>query len=257
MKERRYLTLLPYDVNVFQHLNDFFIARDVLEKHRVSITRLGDIICAHGFERHVGINLLPKHFDIDEGELVVREFETASVARMRPRMIADCPDVIPYVWKLGVGNHGKGFYPLEFIRPFPEHRDDATAETERIGSADGFLDGLATTLEELGLQELYGIAALESRRPFALDENSTLLETTDKENRVLTLEIAAKQRLKTLETTQTLWIFTPARQFITGSECIAHCISHCHGHCVRHDRPQTLHPQPLPHSGERDHAISD
>ena len=238
MATNTHLQLQDYDVQVFQQLSDFFVARDDLERHRSNITQLGDIICNYDMEQYLAVNLLHKHFEITNDELVVREF-VGDTAYMKPGKIEEYNTVVPYLWKLADGRKGKGFYPLEFIAITDSNwMNQSHSIIETINQKEDFLDSLAAKLEELGLVELFGIAALFSRKPFVLDEKTSLLETTDEANRVLTLKPAPKSEIKSTDTTQTLWIFTPPpdKQLSPESQCVGHCISHCHNHCVNHNR---------------------
>lgn len=107
--------LAEYDITVFHDLYDFQIARTILAQLGPAVTVLGDVGCAHGLQEHVGANLLHKHFDLQDGEHVVRHFE-GRVAMMRPKRIdSQTENVFPYLWQLAYGSHGKHFYPLEFM----------------------------------------------------------------------------------------------------------------------------------------------
>lgn len=228
------MNLLEYDPDVFRRLNDFSSARDELERRVQDVTRLGNVITEYGLESSVGINLIHKHFDLAADELVLREFE-GDAAFMRPKRARECRGHLPYLWKLDRGASGKGWYPLEFVHPLPEHHIDARAEIETIRAAVEFLDALADCLEELELADLFGIVSLASRRPFELDSETTLLETTDEVGRVLTLRPTPRDALETMDTTKTLWVFSPGRdrRLTAGTQCVSHCISHCHGHVLQ------------------------
>ncbi|HKO89879.1 MAG TPA: hypothetical protein VJU61_01930 [Polyangiaceae bacterium] len=226
--------LLPYDAAVFQGLQDFFVARDDLPKHRDNITSLGDVICNFELEKHLGLNLLHKHFEIAADEIVVREFAD-DAALIRPYKIGEPGPLVPYLWILAEGCTGKGFYPVEFVAFSDEVlRREALAVIETINGTEGFLDSLARELEELGTVELFGISGLFSRSPFVLDEDMSLLETSDESNRVLTLRPTRKTVIKTEDTTQTLWTFIPPPRGAARPEsaCMSHCVSHCHNHGI-------------------------
>jgi hypothetical protein len=239
----QHVALLQYDADIFCRLNQFHDAKELLAEHESSITRLGDVICDYNLERHVGVNLLHKHFEISGDELVLREF-IGNVAYMKPAKVGECQDVIPYLWKLGTGRFGEGYYPLEFVQYASSNdRAFACAEVEKVSQSHEFLADMASKLKELGLQDLFGIASLHSRIAFLLKEDETLLETTDETNRVLTLEPATMLRVKALDTTKTLWFFNSRCKddplsLSIGSNCVSHCISHCHGHYVLHSQSE-------------------
>ena len=240
------LKLLPYDVAVFQRLSDFFIARDSLEQHRENISAIGQVICSFEMEDNVAVNLLHKHFEIDSDELCVREFADDK-AFIKPYKIAEQLGVLPYLWTLAEGQFGRGFYPLEFVTVSDdEWRKEALFIIESMNRKEGFLESIASKLEELKLFELFGIAALFSRRPFELDDDASVLETSDESNRILTLRPERNTEIKSSETTQTLWTFNaqPKRNVSGRSICGSHCISHCN-HCLSHGQPRYTIPANL------------
>ncbi|MCY1013887.1 hypothetical protein OV079_51855 [Nannocystis pusilla] len=197
------------------------------------VTRLGNVITEYGLESSVGINLIHKHFDLAADELVLREFE-GDAAFMRPKRARECRGHLPYLWKLDRERAARAG-TAGFVHPLPEHHIDARAEIETIRAAVEFLDALADCLEELELADLFGIVSLASRRPFELDSETTLLETTDEVGRVLTLRPTPRDALETMDTTKTLWVFSPGRdrRLTAGTQCVSHCISHCHGHVLQ------------------------
>jgi hypothetical protein len=203
--------LMEYDVDVFERLPRFHVAKEFLKQHSFSRTQLGDIICAYGLESFFGINLLHKHFDVNRDEKVVREFEN-NVAYMRPYRAGQCPPSVPYLWQFTSGRHGEGFYPLEFISFDDDaERQVALLQLEVLSEAHGFWRELADKLTELDLRETFGVAALWSREDFVLKEGEALLETTDEARRILTLEPILESSLGPLDTTETLWTFTPPK----------------------------------------------
>jgi hypothetical protein len=142
---------------------------------------------------------------------------------------------------LAEGRFGRGFYPLEFVAiPDDAWRKEALCTIEDMNRKEGFLETLASKLVDLDLVELFGIAALFSRKPFELDDDTSLLETTDESNRVLTLRLEKKTEIRSSDTTQTLWTFDTRPSTSSGkSVCTSHCISHCN-HCVRHGQPRYI-----------------
>ena len=226
-----------YDADVFDRLSEFNVAREALEQHKQSIILFGDVICNHGLEKDVGISFLHKHFDISQDEILIRQF-VGNTAYMRPLKAKDHKGAVPYLWKFDRSTSGEGFYPLEFVEYEPRDQQDARVQVEMIAQSHGFLSDMADKLIELGLTDVFGIVSLYSRKPFSLKDGETLLELTDKPRRTLTLEPALQSKVRTMDTTQTLWIFTPpvkvAAQEWSGTECNNHCISHCQRHCNGH-----------------------
>jgi hypothetical protein len=226
-----------YDAGVFQRLNEFHIARDQLEVHRELLTQLGDIICLHGLHRRVGISLLHKHFEVSDNELVVREF-IHNVSYIKPWAIDALSSTLPYIWKAEINDGRAVYYPLEFC-DYPERlKADARSDLEILKESPAFLTAFANKLNQLGLIEIFGLMSLRSRAGFTLAPDETLLETTDEERRILTLRPAQVSEVEGLDTTQTLWMYTPAPSrigaVISGAECSNHCAAHCLAHCVSH-----------------------
>ena len=226
--------LRHYQAEVFQHLNPFHLAKRFIEGHQHSLIELGDVICRHNLQDHVGISLLHKHFNISDNELVVREFVN-DVAYMKPRNVDDITNLVPYLWKCEIANQQALYCPLEFCE-YPDRLQDEThQEVQLINGSKQFLIEIAEKLEELELTAFFGIAALCSREPFSLGQEQTLLETTDEEQRLLTLIRAPQAEVDQIDTTQTLWTFTPPRLEVvpvfTGVTCSSHCGSHCYAHC--------------------------
>jgi|SRR5215208_1474186 len=211
LAETKPVGLMDYDVAVFERLERFHVAKGFLEQHRSSITQLGNILCAYGFESFFGINLLHKHFDINRDEKVVRKVDN-NIAYMQPCRADQCPPSVPYLWQFSAGRLGEGFYPLEFISfDDDDERQAARAQLEVLSEAHRFWGELANKLTELGLRKTFGIAGLWAGEAFVLEEGEALLETTDEARRILTLEPVLESSLESLDTTQTLWIFTPPK----------------------------------------------
>ncbi len=198
--------LKPYSPKVFQSISDFPMARNQLENYKDAISSLGAIICKYRFEDVVGINLLHKHFDITNEEIIVRRYEGSKKAYMQPKIAKEVlSNCIPYLWAFSTEKDGsEGWYPIEFI----EWKKSYCPDLSLLDHADGFLLELGEKLTNLGLQDVFGIAGLYSRQKFTLGIKETLLETTDESTKTLTLKIVPEDVVKTSDTTQTLWLFS-------------------------------------------------
>jgi hypothetical protein len=226
-----------YSAGVFQRLNQFHIARDRLDEHQEWLAQLGDIICAHGLHQRIGISLLHKHFEISDNEFVVREF-TDNVSYMRPWDVNALGSTLPYLWKAEIDDGRARYYPLEFC-DYPDHlKAEARRDLEILKESPAFLTAFANKLDYLGLIEIFGLVNLRSRDGLILEHGETLLETTDEERRILTLKPAQASQVEAMNTTQTLWMYTPAPSrigaVIAGAQCANHCAAHCLAHCVSH-----------------------
>jgi hypothetical protein len=226
-----------YDVGVFQALNDFPIARDRLAADPESVLTLGDVICHYGLHDVVGVTLLHKHFEIADDELVVREF-VDNVSYMTACDVDRLPALRPYLWKAEVDDDGAAWFPLEFCAYPDDVRGIAEDELDLLAGSTAFLAEFAARLAALDLTEIFGLAHLRSRDGLVLADGETLLETTDEENRILTLRPAQPVEVEGLDTTQTLWIYRPAvariGAVIGGVACALHCVAHCLAHCTGH-----------------------
>jgi hypothetical protein len=204
--------LTEYDIDVFHNLYDFHIARTILRQLGPAVSAVGDLICKYKLESHVAVNLLHKHFDLRDSEQVVRWTE-GRTAYMSPRLAGECSEgcILPYLWQLADGREGRSFYPLEFATYDATDAGAARAEIRLIAKNTDFLAELADFLWKIGLEDTFGIAALASRASIVLQPGETMLETTDSANRKLTLAPIPEEELVGSETTETLWIFSPAR----------------------------------------------
>ena len=203
--------VVEFEPSVFHELFDFQIARVILDQLGPAVTALGDVICEHNLHTDVAVNLLHKHFDIRKFEVVVRKIRDGK-ASIQPYKYKDDKslDLLPYLWQYTDGPRGRLFYPLEYAEYLPAEIDAATRQIDKIASSKSFLAEFSKCLWDLGLEDIFGIAALESRRSLIIPSGHELLETTDSKNRVLTLEAVAENTLADSDTTETLWTFTPS-----------------------------------------------
>jgi hypothetical protein len=206
--------LVGYDPDVFSRLSRFHAAKEFLEHQEKNIGKLGDVICAYGLERRIGVNLLHKHFDLTADEILVRDFKNNS-ALIAPVLHGNSDvSAIPYLWQLACGQHGSGFYPLEFGRYSAEHYKAALEDFDTLSNETAFLAEISGLIRKLKISEVFGLATLYSRRLVDCKAGETLLERTDEERRLLTLKPFKESRLRSLESTQTLWVFTPLGQLV-------------------------------------------
>src|SRR5215207_11719033 len=108
-----------YQSDVFQGLDAFHLAKRSLAKQEQCITLLGDVICDHNMQKHVGVSLLHKHFSISSDEIVVKRF-VDNVAYIEPHKIDIIEDELPYIWRVKIDGNMALYYPTEFCQ-FPAH----------------------------------------------------------------------------------------------------------------------------------------
>ncbi|MEG4799182.1 glycerol-3-phosphate ABC transporter substrate-binding protein [Microcoleus sp. ARI1-B5] len=218
--------LTSYKRDVFDSLEHFFTARDLLEQAQDNMTELGAVIRRHGLQKQVGICLLHKHFDLWDNERLVEEFD-GNNAYVKPT--AEYSDAIPYMWKVEQ-NQVSGewvWFPLEFVR-VTEAVSPAVERSAAVVSNSEFLNEIAAKLSELGMTGMLGISILH-RDAIKVAEGEILVESTDDEARVLTLSSVPRQNVDRATLTQTLWQFPNAEGFEVGAMC-SHC-THC-THCT-------------------------
>ena len=218
--------LTSYKPDVFDSLEHFFTARDLLEQAQDNMTELGAIIRRHGLQKQVGICLLHKHFDLSDNERLVEEFE-GNNAYVKPT--AEYGDAIPYMWKVEQ-NQISGewvWFPLEFVR-VTEAVSAAVERSAAVVNNSEFLNEIAAKLSELGMTGMFGISILH-RDAIKVAEGEILVESTDDAARVLTLSAVSRENVDRTNLTQTLWQFPNAEGFEVGAMC-SHC-THC-THCT-------------------------
>ena len=194
-----------YRPQMFESLPEFHLARNELEVHRPSIDMVGGVIVDHGFDDVLAVNLLHKHFELDEDEILVRSFVDESRAVMRPwkRSVAE-GRTTPYLWRYAVHDGEWAWFPLEFL----EDTSGTPIDFALVQCGGPLLRRIGESLVAQNLHELFGVAALYSRHRFKVPAGSTLLETTDEVNRVLTLQCVPLGEIERADSTQTLWVFT-------------------------------------------------
>ncbi|MEG4283649.1 glycerol-3-phosphate ABC transporter substrate-binding protein [Microcoleus sp. A006_D1] len=218
--------LTSYKPDVFDCLEHFFTARDLLEQAPDNMTELGAIIRSHGLQKQVGICLLHKHFDLSNNERLVEEFD-GNNAYVKPT--AEYGDAIPYMWKVEQ-NQISGewvWFPLEFVR-VTEAVSAAVERSKAVVNNSNFLNEIAGKLSQLGMTGMFGISILH-RDAIKVAEGEILVESTDDAARVLTFSSVPRQNVDRTTLTQTLWQFPNAEGFEVGAMC-SHC-THC-THCT-------------------------
>jgi hypothetical protein len=224
--------LQQYDVGVFQHLDAFHSAKKSLAEQEQCITMLGDVICDHNLHKHVGVSLLHKHYSISDEEIVIKYFDD-NAAYIKPEHISAMNNELPYIWRVVIEEDAALYFPTEFCRFPADLQRKAEEEIELIRTAERFLVEFAQRLTELELINVFGLATLSSRDALIVDEGWTLLENTDEDQRTLVLKPVLESEVETIDSTQTLWSFTPpdaSPEVFAGIRCGVHCVSHCYDH---------------------------
>jgi hypothetical protein len=236
MDHEEHVPVRPYDPDVFDRLSLFRTAKILLVHNYDRIKLLGDVIVSHQRHHLFGISLLHKHFDLHHDEIIVRHIDA-------PRRVAHIwpasrhTDAVPYLWKALRDARGRlQFAPLEFVRRVDARESEAVDLTQ----SEPFLTAIANALAERDLLDVFGIATTSLMR-IPLAHHELLVETTDSENRKLTITPMHRSEVQVAELTETFWTFTPGPVVdiggvikCTGTHCTGHCKSHCKQHCYNH-----------------------
>lgn len=222
-----------YKPEIFQELNDFPVARQLLKQNQEKLTEVGYIFCRYLLHGQGGISLLHQHFPLDSNERLVKELD-GNRFYLRPQVEEDWDGVTPYSWKVefDLKSGEWRYYPLEFLR-HPSIGAEVKKQAEAIFSHPEFPAELAAKLSELGLTDTFGLT-IPHRDAIKLEEGEILVETTDVQTRTLTCFPTLASSIAPEELTQTLWKFTPSQGVDVVEQCVMHCNAHCHGHCRGH-----------------------
>jgi hypothetical protein len=228
--DRREQMRIAYDTDAFNRLPSFQAAREAVKYRRFDLPKLGEVICHHGLEDSLGISLLHKHFPIFETECMVKRC-TSKGASIFP---SDTDEgLVPYSWNLLVNPADEDDFlwqPLEFLSNTPENFH-AIKKARKAQKHIKCLEDLATRLQSLSLETVFGISALPGAS-IEVGQGETLLELTNEEKRSLSITCVPEIDLPA-GTDETLWVFKalPKRDDGRATQgCGAHCYSHCIGH---------------------------
>jgi hypothetical protein len=239
------MRIAEYDPAVFDGLNQFSAAKRRLHAGgEAQIGLLGDVVIRHGVYREVGVCLLHQHFPLSGDERLVKRMGD-NRATVRPQPAATMAPVAPYNWAFATSRRGPAMVPLEFIEQAPGTASAARLAATAMASIE-FLTEFDASLRDLGLADLFGLTTLH-HDGYTFRPGDILLETTDHDARVLTLEPSQAEDYPPEDVTETVWAFSPDPRAerdpqivcVTCPEppapkCGSHCYSHCVGHCVSH-----------------------
>jgi hypothetical protein len=219
--------MLAYHPEVFQSLYDFPDARRQLFVHQAKIQELGSVVRQNHMEEVVGVSLLHKHFALSPNERLVEGY-LGDKRCCRPKDVANCLGVLPYMWKV-TPNYGAEwrYHPLEFF-PSTDERLNFSDLTNRVLSNDVFLTEMASKLMELELTDMFGISILH-RTSIPLSQNEILVETTNEASRTLLFSAMVRDNIPPQTVlTKTLWRFDCD---VHREQACGHCV-HCSSHCA-------------------------
>ncbi|MCI0356448.1 MAG: hypothetical protein L0099_15645 [Acidobacteria bacterium] len=212
------VTVRPYHSYVYDVLNPFRAAKLLLKKNQHLLEKLGDVIVHHNLHERYGISLLHKHFELLRDEILLRGIDrNRRVAHIRP--VPRHLGTVPYLWRAQIGIGGQWhFFPLEFL----EAPSEPDRESSDLSKVDTFLADVAEALARLDLLDVFGIAT-SNILSIPLDEDEILVESTDAEKRLLTIQAEHRADLNVSELTETFWTFTPAETFVKLGQVMEVC----------------------------------
>ncbi|MBD2303175.1 glycerol-3-phosphate ABC transporter substrate-binding protein [Nostoc sp. FACHB-190] len=211
--------LAEYSSEVFSKLRDFDTAKTKLLEVEKILPELGCIIRKYDLQEKIGICLLHKHFNIDETERLVENFQDGKFYS-RPVKYNNELCLVPHTWKLEIlSNNVFNWYPLEF-----GYRNNL--DLPIIDNLDFFVE-MSLTLSTLNMEDTFGVTVLH-RDFITLDRDEILIETSDDSQRVLIVSSVKKSIVDKDKDllTQTIWKFS-------SNNLEHHCSGHCH-HCNQH-----------------------
>ena len=243
--------LTAYSETAFAELNDFCIARDQAGNNLEKIPTLVTLIEEHQLQQDIAVSMLHKHFDLESGEYLLKDYESERLAFIRPQSDRRIGRV-PYLWKYDPSGANGAFHfrPLEFLR-VSDYSARGELLAEQLETASDFLHDLSATLVEMSIAETFGIMTLHS--PVPAQNGEVWQETTDYENRVLTLRLLRDDDIDPSDdSVQTLWTAPDMRKEVVACTGHQQCTWCCHAHhCVKHHICRA-HPRPVlaPEEGE-------
>lgn len=194
-----------YSPYVYANLPEFNTAKEMQKHCGAQIEALGAVIRNHRFQPAIGVVLLHKHFNLLEDEMLVRRINNnkmlvSPTSKARHRRC-------PYMWAFAKNriNSPYGLYPVEFM-DLEEDMDWAEKISVRLVNSQEFLHDFFKALAACGLANYLGLGLIP-KRAFTIGENETLMESDNIPCRQLLIEVVPLERLTTLESTQTLWVF--------------------------------------------------
>ncbi|MER3434672.1 MAG: hypothetical protein C4288_14920 [Leptolyngbya sp. ERB_1_1] len=151
--------ITSYVPEVFDQLNSFHTAKSQLKESKAFLHQLGTVICRHNLQQKVGLALLHKHFDLVPNERLVEQTAHHTIS-ITPVCNPDDATIAPYLWKMATDSVGEhSWFPLEFQDTL-EATPDSLNTAETLEANQAFLQEMAVKLQELNLEDVFGISIL-------------------------------------------------------------------------------------------------
>lgn len=187
----------------FQRLNDFDVSKKSLEQLAIHIARVGEIICGHNMQHLLGVNLLHKHFQLDENEFLLKKIDKrTNTAQIKPTGVQDLACGVPYLWSFSKYSDGKhGMYPLEYVV------DDGSISDRVLQILENHtaLASISEYIVANRVETLLGVCLLHES--VSMSPAEVMVEETDSLQRVLTLSAQPESIADRIDVTETTWGF--------------------------------------------------
>ncbi len=182
--------------NKFLHIDD---VKRYSSQDMKMLAIFGQILAQHDAQERFGISLLHKHFDLQEGEIIV---ETKSIDSkeftISVSSIYDQNNKVPSMWRFVEGE--KTIQATQWVQS-----NGYNSIGHVIDSDLPLLLALRDTIIELGCINRFGIGLLH--RNSKLKDSEILMESTDEDNRLQEMKLIQKSTLDKDGSIQTLWSF--------------------------------------------------
>ncbi|KAI5793711.1 hypothetical protein DFH27DRAFT_526952 [Peziza echinospora] len=171
---------VPYSHEVFQSLGELEESLERLKQRSIKREILGEmrkLFHKHNVASVLGLNLLHRHFDVNDDEMVVEYGKIATPWQIPREVLVGAHDVdrkyniellggniVPRCWKFGEGGD---LYPTEFGFNPPRLEDTTgpiVGEYDQIKFKRGFIDELGAFLQNNELENVFGLTVLDRVR---------------------------------------------------------------------------------------------
>ena len=171
----------PYSHNFFCGLLGPREQHDLVKKHMYDMQPIREVFRNYNMQDAAGISLLHRHYSADAGEILVETINSDGSQTTPTKVNSDSDTVIAHMWRLHEGK----WYPLEFLA-INDHKKmkDVKSFHDRVTSNHAFLTDLGTVLQEMGLQDLFGLQTNHRDICLRKHPSDTILETTDVDARI-------------------------------------------------------------------------
>jgi hypothetical protein len=209
--------ILPYTVDAFNKVNDYFHVRKYGDRNKkyfdmlATVNEFGDLYCKHDMEATAGLSLSHRHFDLKEGEMKIATQVDDHLLRIKATPTHAIPvgaKVLPYLFQPVMDETGKVcLVPLEFVI-HEESKYIAALESEIKAICNPtFLQEFWALADSHKVQGLYGIF-LMSRHSLRYSNKEGTVEGSGEGDRVLEVKVVPKiEILEEPDSTTVGWSF--------------------------------------------------